>query len=709
MKAETLKKAILQYAMQGKLVEQDPNDEPALVLLERIKAEKEQLIKEGKIKKEKPLPPITEDEIPYELPKGWEWARFSECIDVRDGTHDSPKYQTTGYPFVTSKNLNNGQLDFSNIHYISEEDFEKFSERSYVDNEDVLFAMIGSIGNPVIVKKDREFSIKNVALFKKSNFISVKYLYYYLLYIQEILKSNASGAVQSFVSLSTLRAYLFALPPRKEQERIVEKLEQILPLVEEYGKNEEKLSKLNSTLPEKIKQSILQHAVQGKLVPQNPDYEPASELLKRIKAEKEQLIKDGKIKKEKPLPPLTQDEIPFEIPDSWEWVKLGDICSKIVDGDHNPPAGYPVKTDYLMLSASNINCNKIVDLDKVRYLKKEVFKEENKRTNLQVDDILFTIVGTLGRSCIYDGNLNICFQRSVSVLTTLVYNKYLKTVLDSPYIQTFMQTNATGTAQKGFYLNQVANLLIPVPPLAEQQRIVDKVNKLMEFIETLANNNRLVKDSASNLLKSIEKKSLTEYSCKNRNTIDIKEKRAILSAKIISQLYNKQHFGAIKLEKIIYLCEKHLKINLGGDYKQEAAGPHDAQSRYEVEDILKNKKWFSVRKEQKNNIEVTKYIPLEKSNEISEIFNNVFNAEATGINNLLELFRGKNSDFCESVATLYAVWLNRLSNNLSCTDTDLIADFKAWSKQKARFYDSDLQDRILFMRRKILIPDSNIK
>ena len=124
---------------------------------------------------------------------------------------------------------------------------------------------------------------------------------------------------------------------------------------------------------------------------------------------------------------------------------------------------------------------------------------------------------------------------------------------------------------------------------------------------------------------------------------------------------------------------------------------------------MKNKKWFSIRKEQKNNIEVTKYTPLEKSNEISEIFNKVFSAEATGINNLLELFRGKNSDFCESIATLYAVWINRLRKNLSCSDNDLISDFKAWSKQKAKFYDSDLQDRILFMRRKNLIPVSNIK
>ena len=180
MKAQDLKKSILQYAMQGKLVAQDPNDEPASELLKRIKAEKEQLIKDGKIKKEKSLPPITQDEIPYELPQGWEWVRFQDVVDVRDGTHDSPKYQKEGYPFITSKNLNNGYIDFENVNYISREDYLKLSQRSCVENEDILFAMIGSIGNPVIVQKDRDFSIKNVALFKKSQYLIIKYLYFYL-------------------------------------------------------------------------------------------------------------------------------------------------------------------------------------------------------------------------------------------------------------------------------------------------------------------------------------------------------------------------------------------------------------------------------------------------------------------------------------------------------------------------------------------------
>lgn len=234
--------------------------------------------------------------------------------------------------------------------------------------------------------------------------------------------------------------------------------------------------------PQELKSSILQLAIQGKLVEQRPEEGTAEELYQQIQAEKQKLIKEKKIKKSKPLPEITEEEIPFEIPQNWVWIRLRDICTKIVDGDHNPPAGEKTPTDYWMLSAQNINNDHLSNLDQVRYLSKDIFSRVNERTNLQKGDVLLTIVGTLGRSCVYEYDYNICFQRSVSVLATLIYNYYLKFVLDSGYIQKFMFANATGTAQKGFYLNQVERLLIPVPPLAEQKRIVAKIEELLPYI-----------------------------------------------------------------------------------------------------------------------------------------------------------------------------------------------------------------------------------
>ena len=165
-----------------------------------------------------------------------------------------------------------------------------------------------------------------------------------------------------------------------------------------------------------LKNALLQEAVQGKLVPQIASEGNARDLLEEIRKEKEKLVKEGKIKKEKPLPEITEEEIPFDIPENWCWCRLSEICTKLVDGDHNPPAGLNEKTDYLMLSSRNINNDKLVDLELVRYLSKDIFEKENERTNAQKGDILFTSVGTLGRSCVFDGSLNICFQRSVSIL-----------------------------------------------------------------------------------------------------------------------------------------------------------------------------------------------------------------------------------------------------------------------------------------------------
>lgn len=231
---EDMKKSILQYAIQGKLVEQRPEEGTGEELYQQIQSEKQRLIKEGKIKKEKPLPDIAENEIPFDIPGNWKWCRLSEVIDVRDGTHDSPKYVPVGIPLVTSKNLVNDSIDYSNVKYITQEDADRINARSMVDDDDILFAMIGSIGNPVLVKKDREFCIKNMALFKRfaHTEISMRYVYWFLFYAQYKLKKEASGGVQSFISLSRFREYLMPLPPLAEQKRIVAKLEEILPLCE---------------------------------------------------------------------------------------------------------------------------------------------------------------------------------------------------------------------------------------------------------------------------------------------------------------------------------------------------------------------------------------------------------------------------------------------------------------------------------------------
>lgn len=245
-----------------------------------------------------------------------------------------------------------------------------------------------------------------------------------------------------------------------------------------------------------LRKSILQEAITGKLTEtwrkSATIKESGKQLLDRIIEERnakaladweEALKKNPKAKKPADIvaSEIEEEEIPFDVPESWCWCRLGNICTKLVDGDHNPPAGLPTKTEYIMASSKNINNDSLVDLDKVRYLSKEVFEVENERTKAEKGDIFFTSVGTLGRSCVYDGSKNICFHRSVSVIKTEIYNKFFKYCLDAPFIQYFIIDNATGTAQKGFYLNQLAKLVIPLPPLEEQIEIVKKVEELLHL------------------------------------------------------------------------------------------------------------------------------------------------------------------------------------------------------------------------------------
>lgn len=318
MDTKALRQKILDLAIRGKLVPQDPNDEPASVLLEKIREQKQQMFKEGKLKKkdikndsiifkgednlhyekfQDGTVKCIEDEIPFDVPEGWAWCRLNSIVDVRDGTHDTPTYVDKGIPLITSKNLVEGGIDYSNVKYISEKDAISINERSGVNIGDILFAMIGTIGNPSMVTEDILISIKNVALFKFtfSKNLSNYFVMYFLDYAQEDMKNKPSGGLQPFVSLNFLRTYLVPVPPVEEQQRIVSILADSINKI----RNIDVLKNELTASVKKAKSKILDLAIRGKLVPQDPNDEPASVLLERIRAEKEELINQGKIKRDK--------------------------------------------------------------------------------------------------------------------------------------------------------------------------------------------------------------------------------------------------------------------------------------------------------------------------------------------------------------------------------------------------------------------------
>ena len=496
MKAQDLKNSVLQLATQGKLVEQNSNDEPASVLLEKIKAEKEKLIKEKKIKREKPLPEISEEEKHFEIPQSWEWVRLGELSDIYSGNSinkniKEKKYMgiKEGYPYIATKDVDsvNESIDYNNgvrIPY-TEEKFRVAKSESIL-----ICAEGGSAGKKIgLLNKDVCFGNK---LINFNGFIQEinKYIYYLFQSVEfyQQFVADMTGIIGG-ISINKFKNLPIALPPLEEQKRIVAKIEEVLEKIEEYDNAEKELSELEKAFPQDMKKSILQYAIQGKLVEQNSNDEPASVLLEKIKAEKEQLIKEKKIKREKELPEISENEKPFEIPENWQWVRLGNII-QLISGQDMTPSEYNEKLNGIpyITGASNIeNENLIINR----------WTEFARAISIK-NDILLTCKGTVGKTIIQnEDKVHIARQIMAIRCREFINNKYVKLFIDS-YVS-HLQANAKSMIP-GIARDDVLKIVFPMPPLEEQKRIVKKVESIMNSIDKLQstiNNkgllNRLVK------------------------------------------------------------------------------------------------------------------------------------------------------------------------------------------------------------------------
>ena len=487
MRVDELKNKILQLAIQGKLVPQDENDIPASVLLEEIKKEKEQLIKEKKIKKEKPLPEITEEEKPFEIPKGWEWCRLGEiCIQITDGVHKTPNYISEGVPFLSIKNISQGYFDFSDVKYISKEQHNELTKRCKPEFGDLLFCRIGTLGRFKVIDIEDEFSIfVSLGLIKLGDKISPKYAEIMLnspfLYSQ-YYKIKVDGSHTSKLNLGDIPKVIIPLPSVAEQLRIVQKVDELFEIIDELSENKEAMIKNISDTRNKV----LQLAIQGKLVEQNPEDTPASVLLEEIRKEKETLIKEKKIKKEKPLPEITEEEKPFKIPKRWEWVRLGDIST--IRGGKRVPAGYKLldtRTDYMYIRVADMKNGTILS-DDIKYISQEIY-DKIKNYYIESDDIYITIAGTIGRVGTVPEKFNGAnLTENASKIKCYKVNKeFVFRVLNSDFVQRQISDKTKKVGQPKLALNQIQSLVIPLPSVEEQQRIVQKVDEIMAYLDEL--------------------------------------------------------------------------------------------------------------------------------------------------------------------------------------------------------------------------------
>ena len=487
MTAQQLKNAILQEAIQGRLVPQDPNDEPASVLLEHIRKEKQQLVKEGKLKKkdlEEKL--ISEDEIPFEIPKGWIWCRMSSLIQLLSGQDFSPeKYNSkkAGTPYITgASNISNGKLIIN-----------RWTETpSVIGKEgDLLIVCKGSgVGKMCICNIPKIHIARQIQIIRPlSSSVLMDFIRLVVNANLQSIVSKAQGVIPGISREEVLDLFV-PLPPPAEQKRIVAKIEELLPKVEEYGNAQEKLNKLNEELPERLKKSILQEAIEGRLVPQDPNDEPASALLAKIREEKKQLVKEGKLKK-KDLEenPISEDEILFEIPDSWEWVTLSQISLDSADG----PFGSNLKSEHY-------TTNKEVRIIQLSNIGENGWRDENvkyttfshlpsiSRSEAFPNDIIIAKMMPAGRAIICPSE-DIKYVLSSDAVrfdfSNHLYRKYLYYAINSNIFKNQVYGKVQGITRVRTSLGKLRTYLIPLPPLAEQHRIVEKIEQLFKEIDKL--------------------------------------------------------------------------------------------------------------------------------------------------------------------------------------------------------------------------------
>lgn len=493
MNAQDLKNSILQLAVQGKLVEQRPEEGTAKELLAQIKVEKEQLIKDKKIKKEKPLPDITEEEIPFEIPESWEWVRFGQIINVVSArrVHQSD-WKSEGVPFYRAREIaklaEEGHVD--NDLFISEQLFEEFSKSGVPKVGDLMVTAVGTLGKTYIVQAGDKFYYKDASVICFENYAKLVPEYIKLLMESPLMvsqiKSNSSGTTVATLTMVRMVEYIIPLPPLEEQKRIVTKIEEILPYIEQYDKAYTKLESFNKKFPEDMKKSILQMAMQGKLVEQRPEEGTADELYEKIVAEKTRLIKEGKIKKEKPLAEISDDEIPFDIPESWKWVRLGEIVS--VYGGKRIPAGTKLideDTGHKYIRVADMK-DGTVKLDEIKYITEEVY-EKIKQYYITSDDVYITVAGTIGRVGIVPHELDMAnlTENADKLVFKHLDKMFLCTMLSSNIVQYQIREATTQVGQPKLAIARIQKLIVPIPPLAEQKRIVAKLEQMLPYCDQL--------------------------------------------------------------------------------------------------------------------------------------------------------------------------------------------------------------------------------
>ena len=489
MTPQELKNSILQLAIQGKLVEQRPEEGTAEELFGQIQEEKQRLVAEKKIKKEKPLPEITDDEMPFDIPESWKWVRLGELFQHNTGKAlNSTNRIGICLKYITTSNLywNRFEMEHLKEMFFTDSEIEKCT----VKKGDLLVCEGGDIGRAAIWQNDETICIQNhIHRLRAFRTVCTEFFYYLFYLYKHAGWIGGKGIGIQGLSSKAIHVLVFPLPPLAEQKRIVAKIEELLPYIDRYEQAWSKLEQFNSRFPEDMKKSLLQYAIQGKLVEQRPEEGTAEELFAQIQKEKQRLIAEKKIKKEKPLPEITDDEKPFDIPETWKWVYLIDLVEEKPSNGYSPKGvTYPTEIRNLTLTATT--SGKFKD-DAFKYV--DIPEKDASKYWLRNNDLLIQRSNSrelVGTSCIYTGADNAYIYPDLMMCMRVLNGvdvQYIDYVLKSPMTRNYYMASASGTSESMPKLNQktVSFTLVPLPPLAEQKRIVEKLEQLLPLCERL--------------------------------------------------------------------------------------------------------------------------------------------------------------------------------------------------------------------------------
>lgn len=751
-----LRELILELAIRGKLVAQDPNDEPASEVLKRIAEEKAELLAEGVLKAKNLLAVVTKTDRPFELPTGWEWASVATlALLITDGTHHTPTYISSGVPFISVKDINGVTVSFNNCKYISQEEHEEINARCNPGRGDILLCRIGTLGRPTIVDTDLPFSLfVSVGLLKLPKKIDLsKYFHRVLsspMMYSQYDQIKAGGSHTNKLNLGDIPRLLVPVPPLAEQHRIVAKVDELMALCDrleaQQADAESAHTKLVQALLDSLKQAhdatdfairwqrlaknfhflfttevsidalkqtLLQLAVTGKLVPQEPNDEPAEKLYERIQAEKRRLVMEGVLKKHKPMAEISDGDIQLTLPSTWKWVPLLEITTGMDSGWSPACLGNSSPSD------DTWGVLKTTAVQIMSYLEHENKElpshlEPRPEAETKAGDILFTRAGPMNRvgiSCLVETT-----RPKLMISDKIIrfhpvelgaYGRFIALCLNAGETAKYLEQAKSGMAASQVNISQEKLRMAPIPlaPLAEQYRIVVKVDQLMTLCNQLKTSLIQARQLNEQLASTLVERALVDDGQPTPVTTDQEAARTLLAAEITQQLHGQRTFGQRKLQKVIYLAEHAAKLAaIQGRYLRNVAGPHDRHLMNQVEGELQNRQWYErIERETVGHA----YRPLSQAGQHQRVYERVWSdAERSIIGRVIELMRSWDTDRCEMTVTLYAAWNDFILEGRLATDEAIVDEvMHRWNDAKLRFSRTEWLAVLADMKKhEILVP-----